>query len=82
MEKGEISKMNIKQLLAIATLIFASAIFWQLRWVILVFFGALVIAVALDVLIENHQSKIRISRHLALTFVLLLLFQSLIPFDF
>ncbi len=73
--------MNIKQLLAIATLIFASAIFWQLRWVILILFGAIVLATAFDVLIIKIQSIVKIPRSLALLLVLfLIIFSSILVY--
>ncbi len=78
--------MSSRGLLAIITLSFLLFLIWQLRLVILVFFGAIVIAVALDVLIQRLQSQIKIPRSIALIIVILLLvlsgilfFQLLVP---
>ena len=68
--------MSSRTLLTTFTLVFLILLIWQIRWVLIVFFGAIVIAVTLDVLIEKLQSKIRISRTFALTLVLLILLVS------
>ena len=68
--------MSSRTLLTTFTLILLFLLIWQIRWVLIVFFGAIVIAVTLDVLIEKLQSKIRISRTFALTLVLLILLVS------
>ncbi len=65
--------MNSKTLLASLTLILLIILTWQLRWVLLVLFGAVVLSVALDVLIQNLQSQTSIPRPLALTLVLIVL---------
>ncbi len=78
--------MNSRSLLAILTLILLALLIWQLRWVLLIFFGAIVLSVTLDVLIQRLQSLIEIPRYFALIVVLFLLlisgifiFQLLVP---
>ena len=56
-------------LLALSFVVLALLI-WQLRWVLLVLFGAVVVAVALDVLIDQLQSRSRLGRPQALLVVL------------
>ena len=56
-------------LLALSFVVLALLI-WQLRWVLLVLFGAVVVAVALDVLIDQLQSRSRLGRPQALVVVL------------
>lgn len=56
-------------LLALGFVVLALLI-WQLRWVLLVLFGAVVVAVALDVLIDQLQSRSRLGRPQALMVVL------------
>ena len=41
--------MSPRNLLAALTLVVLALLVWQLRWVLLVLFGAVVLAVALDV---------------------------------
>ncbi len=65
--------MNSRNLIITITLVLISLIAWQLRWVLLVLFGAVVLSVALDVIICKLQSKLPISRYLALTIVLIIL---------
>jgi len=74
MEKEAVSIMNARTLLVALTLVVLALLTWQLRWVLLVIFGAVVVAVALDVLIEKLQSFVNLPRPLVLTIVLLLLF--------
>ena len=78
--------MNSRTLLATITLLLLALLIWQLRVVLLVFFGAIVFSVTFDVLIQKLQSQINIPRHIALIIVLLLLiiagifiFQLLVP---
>ena len=78
--------MSPRSLLITSTLIIVLLLIWQLRWVLIVFFGAIVISVALDVLIRNLQKRIKLPRNLALLLVLSLLmtsglfiFQLLVP---
>ncbi len=86
MEKETYIKMNSKNLLITLTLIVLSFLSWHLRLVILIFFSAIVIAVALDVLINIAQKHLKLQRSFALIIVLLLLlisgifiFQLLVP---
>lgn len=78
--------MNARTLLVALTLVVLALLTWQLRWVLLVLFGAVVLAVALDVLIEKLQDRISWPRPLSLAVVLVLLllggalvFQLLVP---
>ena len=64
--------MNARTLLAILTLAVLTLLIWELRWVLLVLFGAVVLAVALDVLTQRLQ-RFGLSRPLALAVVLALL---------
>ena len=68
--------MNSRTILAVITLIFIGILSWQLRWVLLVLFGSVVIGVALDVLIQKIQKILPIPRALALVVVLILLILS------
>ncbi len=78
--------MSSRALLAVLTLVVLAVLSWQLRWVLLVFFGAVVLSVALDVLIQKLRKKIPIPRAMALGLVLIFLlicgaciFQLLVP---
>ena len=78
--------MSSSSLIITTTLVLIVLLIWQLRWVLLVFFGAIVLAVTLDVLIQKLRSQIRIPRYFALIIVLfllvisgLLIFQILVP---
>ena len=64
--------MNARTILAILTLAVLTLLIWELRWVLLVLFGAVVLAVALDVLIQRLQ-RFGLSRPLALSVVLALM---------
>ncbi len=75
-----------RSLLITLTLITLALLIWQLRLVLIVFFGAIVLSVALDVLIQKLQNQIRMPRHIALLVVLfvlmisgLFIFQLLVP---
>ena len=65
--------MNSRTILATLTFLFATFLTWQLRWVLLIVFGAIVVAVGFDVLIRKIQSFIKIGRDSALAIVLILL---------
>ncbi len=65
--------MNAKYFLVISTMVFSSLLAWQLRWVILIIFGAIVLSVAFDVLIVKIQSIVPIARSFALTVAIFLL---------
>ncbi|MCP4974127.1 MAG: AI-2E family transporter, partial [Prochlorococcus sp.] len=58
--------MNARTLLVALTLIMLALLTWQLRWVLLVLFGAVVLAVALDVLINKLQRQLHWPRPLTL----------------
>ena len=62
--------MNARNLLVGLTLVVLTLLIWELRWVLLVLFGAVVLAVALDVPIERLQ-RWGWPRPLALAVVLL-----------
>lgn len=64
--------MNAKNLLAILTLVVLTLLIWELRWVLLVLFGAVVLAVALDVPIQKLQ-RFGLPRPIALAAVLLVM---------
>jgi predicted PurR-regulated permease PerM len=64
--------MNARNLLILLTLVVLTLLIWELRWVLLVLFGAVVLAVALDVPIQKLQ-RFGLPRPLALAVVLLLL---------
>ena len=78
--------MNARTLLVALTLVVLALLTWQLRWVLLVLFGAVVLAVSLDVLIEKLQNRLSWPRPLSLAVVLVVLllggalvFQLLVP---
>ena len=62
--------MNAQSALLTLTAVVLVLLLWQLRWVLLVLFGAVVLAVALDVLIHQLQSRFRLDRPRALLVVL------------
>jgi len=64
--------MNPSNLLAALTLVVLALLTWQLRWVLLVLFGAVVLAVALDVPVHHLINRYRIPRPIALLAVLLI----------
>ena len=64
--------MNPSNLLAALTLVVLALLTWQLRWVLLVLFGAVVLAVALDVPVQHLINRYRIPRPIALLAVLLI----------
>ncbi len=65
--------MNPRNLLAALTLVVLTLLVWQLRWVLLVLFGAVVLAVALDVPVQGLINRFKIQRFLALLVVVVLL---------
>ncbi len=78
--------MNYRNYLVVLTLLFAIIISWQIRWVLLILFSSITVAVAMDVLINQINSKIKFPRLISLSLVLLILllvasviFQLLIP---
>ena len=66
--------MNAGTVMVALTLVVLVLLLWHLRWVLLILFGAVVVAVALDVLIELIQHRSRLKRPIALSIVLGLLF--------
>ena len=62
--------MTAQSALLSLTFIVLALLIWQLRWVLLVLFGAVVVAVALDVLIHQLQDRSRLARPQALLVVL------------
>ena len=65
--------MNASTLLGGLALVVLGLMAWELRWVLLVLFGAVVLAVALDVLISQLRSRLPLSRPAALVIVVVLL---------
>ena len=62
--------MTAGTFLVALTLVVLVLLLWHLRWVLLVLFGAVVVAVALDVLIVQLQRRTRLERPQALAAVL------------
>ena len=62
--------MTAQSALLTLTAVVLGLLLWQLRWVLLVLFGAVVLAVALDVLIHQLQTRFRLDRPRALLVVL------------
>ena len=62
--------MTAQSALLTLTFVVLALLIWQLRWVLLVLFGAVVVAVALDVLIHQLQDRSRLARPQALLVVL------------
>ena len=54
--------MTAQSALLSLTFVVLALLIWQLRWVLLVLFGAVVVAVALDVLIHQLQDRSRLAR--------------------
>jgi len=65
--------MNGRMLLGALALVVLCLLTWELRWVLLVLFGAVVVAVALDVPVCFLMRRARMRRPTALVLVLLLL---------
>ena len=65
--------MTAQSALVTLALVVLGLLLWQLRWVLLVLFGAVVLAVALDVLIHQLQKRSRLKRPQALLTVLITL---------
>jgi predicted PurR-regulated permease PerM len=64
--------MDVRGWLGLLALLLAAALIWQLRWVMLIVFGAVVLAVALDVPLAAILRRSRLGRPQALAVVLLL----------
>ena len=62
--------MTAQSALITLTLVVLGLLLWQLRWVLLVLFGAVVLAVALDVLIQQLENRCRLNRAQALLAVM------------
>ena len=62
--------MTAQSALLTLTFVVLALLIWQLRWVLLVLFGAVVVAIALDVLIHQLQNRSRLARPQALLVVL------------
>ncbi|WP_320676628.1 AI-2E family transporter [Prochlorococcus sp. MIT 1300] len=63
--------MNARTLLIATTLVVITLLTWQLRWVLLIIFGAIVLAVALDVPIKKLNNLFHWPRAISLLIVLL-----------
>ena len=70
MEAHPLARMNTRTLLGIIGLVVVGVLAWELRWVLLVLFGAVVVGVALDVPITLLRRVLPLSRPLALLLVL------------
>lgn len=73
MEAQEAVGMTARSVLVALSFVVLALLIWHLRWVLLVLFGAVVIAVALDVLIVQLQASSRLNRPQALVLVVLML---------
>ena len=62
--------MNARTLLGIVALVVLGLLAWELRWVLLVLFGAIVLAVALDVPISLLRRFLPLNRGVSLAIVL------------
>ena len=65
--------MTARSVVVDLSLVVLTLLTWHLRWVLLVLFGAVVVAVALDVLIQSLQQRTKLERPAALAVVLGLL---------
>ena len=65
--------MTARSVLVALSLVVLTLLAWNLRWVLLVLFGAVVMAVGLDVLIQSLQQRTKLERPAALAVVLGLL---------
>ncbi len=66
--------MKARTLLIALTFILLTLLVWQLRWVLLILFGSVVLAVTLDVPIQKLMERFRLKRPAALLIVLVVLF--------
>jgi predicted PurR-regulated permease PerM len=64
---------NARSLLGVVALVVLGLLLWELRWVLLVLFGAVVVAVALDVPTTLLRRLLRLNRATALSLVVALL---------
>jgi predicted PurR-regulated permease PerM len=62
--------MNSRALLGLLALVVLGLLLWELRWVLLVLFGAVVLAVALDVPVTQLRRRLPLNRPTALALVL------------
>ena len=65
--------MTPRSLLLLLSLVVLGLLAWELRWVLMVLFGAVVLAVALDVPVSWLRRMVRLSRPQALLAVLVVL---------
>ncbi|MCP9772169.1 AI-2E family transporter [Synechococcus sp. Tobar12-5m-g] len=65
--------MNTRALLGCLALVVLGLLLWELRWVLLVLFGAVVLAVALDVPVTQLRRRLPLNRPTALALVLAVL---------
>ena len=63
--------MTARSVLVALSLVVLTLLAWNLRWVLLVLFGAVVMAVALDVLIQSLQQRTKLERPAALALSLI-----------
>jgi len=65
--------MNSRALLGVLALVVLGLLLWELRWVLLILFGAVVLAVALDVPVTLLRRRLPLNRPAALALVLAVL---------
>ena len=65
--------MNARTLIGLLALVVSGLLAWELRWVLLVLFGAIALAVALDVPVTWLRKLTRLNRPIALLLVVLVL---------
>ncbi len=65
--------MNIRALVGVIALVVLGLLLWELRWVLLVLFGAVVLAIALDVLISQLRALAPLNRPAALALAMAIL---------
>lgn len=63
--------MNVRSVVGVLALVVLGLLLWELRWVLLVLFGAVVLAVALDVLVSLLRRVLPINRPTALVVVVM-----------
>jgi predicted PurR-regulated permease PerM len=65
--------VNVRALVGVIALVVLGLLLWELRWVLLVLFGAVVLAIALDVLISQLRALAPLNRPAALVLAISIL---------
>jgi len=65
--------VNVRALVGVIALVVLGLLLWELRWVLLVLFGAVVLAIAMDVLISQLRALLPLNRPTALVLAISLL---------